>query len=131
VTIPPDNSPTDVELRAEVHRLIHLVVMLACDTHGPVPGVGTAVWWTAPVEAQIAALLVLAEAYLVRDPQQAAVERLKAMAVHLSQAHETATAAAPAASAWENTSGTGSPTWTHGWMTGLRVTSDARVLPQT
>lgn len=88
VTIPPDLSPTPEELRAEAYRLVDLVVTAVRQRHRKVPGVGTPAWWRAPDEAKVAALLVLSEAWLIHDPDRAAVERLKAMSVDLSAAHD-------------------------------------------
>jgi hypothetical protein len=84
--IPPDMSSTGDELRAEVHRLVDPVVQAAQATYGPIPGVGAAAWWTAPVEVKIAAICILGEAYLITDPERMAVQMLKDAAIDLSQA---------------------------------------------
>jgi hypothetical protein len=79
----------DAELHAEVGRVVGLVVTAVRKRHGRIPGVGTPSWWAADDAAKVAGLLVLAEAWVIRpDPDRAAVERLKAMAVDLSEAHD-------------------------------------------
>ena len=92
-SIPVDNAPTEVELLTEVHRLVEEVVQLARAECGPIPGVRSPAWWTAPLAARIAAILILGEAYLVFDPERAVEDRLKAMSVDLSQAHDWTAAA--------------------------------------
>jgi hypothetical protein len=84
-------SPTSDELRAEVHRLVGQVVTIARAEHGqtrPLPGVGTLAWWTAPPMARVAAILILGEAYLVADPERAAVQMLREISYDLSAAHD-------------------------------------------
>lgn len=74
------DTPTgldDPELRAAVHQLVAQMVGPAREQHGPLPGVGTPPWWAAPADVQLAALLVLAEAHLIADPQSAAATMLK------------------------------------------------------
>lgn len=90
--IPPDLSPTSDELLAEVHRLVDEVVRVARTEHGqalgPLPGVRAPEWWTAPTSVRLAAILILGEAYLVADPDRAAVQMLREMAYDLSAAHD-------------------------------------------
>jgi hypothetical protein len=74
------------ELRAAVHHLVSQMVDRAREQHGPLPGIGTQRWWTAPADVQLAALLVLAEAWLVHDPDRAVRERLREMSHDLSDA---------------------------------------------
>jgi hypothetical protein len=70
----------DVELLAEVHRIVSEVRELA----GSLPRVGSPQWWAAEPIARIAGLLVLAEARLVDDPHQLAAEQLKAVSIATS-----------------------------------------------
>lgn len=86
--IPPDTSPTTDELRAAVHKLVASVVQVARAEHGLIPGVGSPAWWTAPTSARLAALLVLAEAYLLADPERMALQMLREAAYNLSGAHD-------------------------------------------
>jgi hypothetical protein len=72
----------DVELLAEVHRIVSEVRELA----GSLPRVGSPQWWAAKPIARIAGLLVLAEARLVDDPHQLVAEQLKAVSVAISGA---------------------------------------------
>jgi hypothetical protein len=74
------------ELRAAVHHLVSQLVDPARDQHGPLPGVGTQRWWTAPADVQLAALLVLAEAHLLADPVRAARALLRDISHDLSTA---------------------------------------------
>lgn len=86
--IPPDNSPAEDELRAEVHRL-----MVAILGHGCPLGVGSPAWWAAPDRTKIGSLLMLAQAYLLADPERMVTERLKAASVAISSAADWATIA--------------------------------------
>jgi hypothetical protein len=79
-----DTSPRYIELLAEVHRLVHPVVRAVRAERGPIPGVGASAWWSSSPDARLAGLLVLAEAYLINDPERMAREKLKAMSVDLS-----------------------------------------------
>jgi hypothetical protein len=74
------------ELRAAVHHLVGQMVEPAREQHGPLPGVGTPRWWTAPADVQLAALLVLAEAHLIADPVRAARALLRELSHDLSNA---------------------------------------------
>jgi hypothetical protein len=76
-----DNTPTQVELLAEVHRM---VTTAAAMVNGDIPAVGSLAWWAADPSARIAGLLIAAEAYLVLDPDQYAREQLKQMTRALS-----------------------------------------------
>ena len=49
----------DVELHAEVYRLVDMVVTAVRADHRTVPGVDTSAWWNAPDVAKIAGVLVL------------------------------------------------------------------------
>lgn len=88
-----DKSPTRIEMLAEVHRIVHQVVGLARSERGGVPAVGTQPWWGASPISQIAGLLVLAEAWLITDPDRIAREQLKAMSSDLAGARNWAKAA--------------------------------------
>lgn len=85
-SIPPDDSPTDDELRAEVYRLMHTAAgrrppstsiqwvngkaVVTRDRAEPdLPTVGSREWWVAPERVRIASLVGLAAAYLVADPE--------------------------------------------------------------
>ena len=76
----------DVELLAEVHRLVDLVVSAVRRRHRRIPALGSSKWWKASDEAKVAALLVRAEADVLRSPEQIADDRLKALACDLSEA---------------------------------------------
>ena len=52
------------ELFAAVHAVVHPVVQRA-RAHGPLPAVGSPAWAGAPAVVQVAALLVLSEAWLI------------------------------------------------------------------
>jgi hypothetical protein len=97
-----DHLPDEEELRAEAHRLVYVAARVrpvqTCVTwvegHAVVtrdrgepalPVVGSQQWWDAPERLRIAALLRLAEAYLLADPERMVTERLKAAAVAISQ----------------------------------------------
>lgn len=54
--------------------------------HRRIPGVGTPSWWAADDAAKVAGLLVLVEAWVVRDPEQAVRQRLREMSYDLSAA---------------------------------------------
>lgn len=82
--IEPDPSPTEEELRAEVHRLVEEVVTAARSEHGHIPGVQHPDWWSAPRSARLAAILVLGEAYLITDPHQIAAEQLRGVSRAIS-----------------------------------------------
>ena len=86
--IPADTSPTAEELLAEVHRFVDQVVTIARAEHGKIPGVRSPQWWTAPTSVRLAALLTLAEAYLLADPERMAVQLLREAAYDLSGAHD-------------------------------------------
>jgi hypothetical protein len=58
----------DVEFFAEVHRIVTEQIELA---GGSVPAVGSAAWRSAPPAAKVARLLVLTEAYLIKDSDAA------------------------------------------------------------
>lgn len=79
-----DDSPTERELRTAVHELVDQFIGAAEDVHGHIPGVGTPAWWIAPTSARLAGLLVLAEAYVLRSPDQIASDILKAASVAIS-----------------------------------------------
>ena len=71
----------DVELIAEVHGLVDRVVKLA---GGHVLQLGSAEWWAAPLAARLTPLLVLAEHWLLRSPDEIAADMLKAASVAIS-----------------------------------------------
>jgi len=101
--IPPDMRPTEAELLAEVHRLTYIAArvrrvqtwvewvdgraVVKRDRPEPaLPVVGSLEWWEAPERIRIAALLTLAKAYLLADPERMVAERLKAASVAISDA---------------------------------------------
>ena len=86
MTIPPDFSPTDVELLAEVHRIADPFVRAARTECGRVPGVGSTQWWAASATTRIAGFLVVGEAWLVHDPERAIAERFRELSHDLSGA---------------------------------------------
>lgn len=82
--VPVDTTSDDAELRAAVHQLVDQAVQRARRRHGAVPAVQTEAWWDAPPDVQRAALLVLAEDWMLRSPDELAADQLKAAAVALS-----------------------------------------------
>ncbi|MQA13706.1 MAG: hypothetical protein GEV09_05890 [Pseudonocardiaceae bacterium] len=78
----------DVELLAEAHRLVSLVLTGVRRRHGRIPGVGTARWWAAGDDVKVATLLILSEAWLIHDPDRAVRERLREMSYDLSAGHD-------------------------------------------
>jgi hypothetical protein len=97
-----DNRPGEDELLAEVHRLTYIAARVRpvqtwvswVDGHPVVhrdrdepalPAVGSQQWWEAPERLRIAALVVLASAYLVADPERRVAEGLKAASVAVSE----------------------------------------------
>lgn len=103
MSIPPDMSPTRPELLDEIRRLVYVVadvppvnVTVTWGQGGPVitrdrpephlSEVASAEWWEASDRLKAAALLVLAEAWLVHDPDRAVRERLRAMSWDLAEA---------------------------------------------
>ena len=97
-----DNRPDEDELLAEVHRLTYAAARVrpveTCvswvggkavvhrDRDEPaIPVVGGRDWWEAPERLRIAALVVLASAYLVADPERRVAEGLKAAAGAVSE----------------------------------------------
>lgn len=77
----------DLDLLIAVHQVVDAVLGHA-RPHGPLPAIGTPTWYAAPAAVQIGTLLVLAEAWLVHDPELAIAERLKAASIDLSDAHD-------------------------------------------
>jgi len=82
----------DVELHAEVYRLVDMVVTAVRADHRTVPGVDTSAWWNAPAVAKIAGVLVLGEAWCLHDPERAVRQRLQEMSYDLSAGHDWAAA---------------------------------------
>lgn len=80
----------DVEFLADVRRLVGKAIAVA----GSVPAAGSPAWMTAAPAAQIAGLLVLAEAYLINDPHQVAAEMIKDASVAVSSSRRWSAAAA-------------------------------------
>lgn len=70
----------DLELFAEVHRLVDKAVSLA----GASVTVGSEQWWTATPLVRLASLLVVAEHHLLADPDRFAAEALKQASVAIS-----------------------------------------------
>jgi hypothetical protein len=66
--------------------VVEKVVSLATAAHGPIPSLRDAAWWTAPIDVKVASLLMLSEAYLVNNPETAAVEMLREMAYDIAGA---------------------------------------------
>ena len=102
VSVPPDLAPSRAELLAEVQRLVWIAAgtplarrtvhwaegraVIVREGGGlDLPAVGSTRWWQAPTPLRIAALLVLAEAYLIADPERQVRERLKAASVAVSE----------------------------------------------
>lgn len=67
------------ELLAAVYSTVHPVVTAAQEAYGRLPSLKTEEFLDADPFARIAALLVLAEAYVVCDPHQVIRERLRAV----------------------------------------------------
>ncbi len=97
-----DNRPDEDELLAEVHRLTYIAARVrpaaTCvswvdgkavvhrDRDEPaIPVVGSQQWWEAPERIRIAALVVLASAYLLADPERRVAEGLKAAADEIAE----------------------------------------------
>jgi len=76
------------ELLAEAGRLLAPIFSAARHERGRIVGVGEAEWWRASDAVKRGGLATLALAWMVHDPEQAVRERIKAMAVDLSQAHD-------------------------------------------
>ncbi|MGH3769601.1 MAG: hypothetical protein ACRDS0_24595 [Pseudonocardiaceae bacterium] len=74
-------SYEDVQFLAEVHRLVTKAEALA---GGCVPAAGTDEWFAASPMKRLAALLVLAERYLIEDPHAIAAEMIKDASVAVS-----------------------------------------------
>lgn len=100
--IPPDESPDELALLAEVHRLVHRTagsrpvarrprwvdgrVVFDRDGEEPqLPRVGSTEWWAAEERVRVASLLVLAASWLLADPDRQVRARLKAAAVGVSE----------------------------------------------
>lgn len=107
--IPPDDSPTHAELLAEVRRLIHIA---AGTTPGSrevsflggqavvrralppsLPNVDSPEWWASPAKTRIAALLVLAESYVLADPDRQVREQLRQVSQAISEGADWSAAA--------------------------------------
>lgn len=97
----PDMAPTPEELRAEAHRLVAVAagsrrakrtvawvagraVVERPKPDPSLPSVGSSQWWAAPDRIRIASLLVLAEAWLLADPDHTVRERLRSVSLDLS-----------------------------------------------
>lgn len=106
-SIPPDETPTRFELRSEVRRLVQLAAhaanglpaprvepystmrggaVLGCDPRVRLLTPGSPEWWDAPDDQKTAGLLVLAEAWLVTDPERQVRQRLRSLSWDLSEA---------------------------------------------
>lgn len=77
--------PNDAEVLAAVHGLVAPHV-LAAEQRGGLPPVRSDDWLNAPPAVQLAALLVLAEAWLVANPEQVIRSRLRAASDDISGA---------------------------------------------
>lgn len=86
---PVDATPNAEELRAAVHQIVTRTVDLA----GEVPPVGSQAWWDAPPLARLAGLLVLAEHWLLRSPDELAADQLKAASAAVSTGRDWTAAA--------------------------------------
>ena len=75
----------DLELLTEVHRLVDLVAKAVRRRCRRIPALGSSRWWAASDEAKVASLLVIAEASVLRSPAEIADDRIKALAVDLSE----------------------------------------------
>lgn len=93
MTIVDTQPADDVDLLAEVHRIISTAVHQA----GSVPALGSPAWWTCGPSARLAGLLVLAEAWLVTDPHRVAAEMVKDASVAISTGLDWRSAAHTAA----------------------------------
>lgn len=83
--IPPDNSPTDEELHAEVFRLIQ-VAKGSSRSGSALPSVGSELWWQATDRTRIASLLLLSAAWLMDPPQDRVARALKEISLAISGA---------------------------------------------
>lgn len=84
--VDPGHALDDPEVHSAVHDLVAQMVDPARARHGPLPSVGSDHWWRAPADVQLASLLVLAEAWVVYDPERAVRERLRSLSTDLSGA---------------------------------------------
>lgn len=98
--IPPDDTPTEAELLAELRRLVHVAagttpggrevswvsgqVTVRRSLPPSLPAVGSAQWWAAPSRTRIASLLVLAEAHVLADPERQVRARLRQVSQAIS-----------------------------------------------
>ena len=75
------------DLLAEVGRLVASAIAAGRRAHGGrLVGVGEPAWWDAADEVKLAGVLVLAEAWVIHDPEQAVRRRLREMSYDLSAA---------------------------------------------
>lgn len=108
--IPPDMTPTKAELLTEARRLVYVTaglpsvnVTVTWGPAGPVitrdqaesrfPAVGSAEWWAAPDQLKASALVVLAESYLVADPDRQVRQRMRQVSHGISEGMDWAAAA--------------------------------------
>lgn len=77
VQVPPLSPPHDGLLLPAVHALVEPYAAAARHGYGPLPNVRSAEFLDAPAAVQLAALLVLAEAWVVGDPHQVVRAMLK------------------------------------------------------
>lgn len=84
--VDPGHALDEPELRSAVHDLVAQMVDPARARHGPLPSIGSDQWWRAPADVQLASLLVLAEAWVIHDPEHALRERLRSLSTDLSGA---------------------------------------------
>ena len=78
--LPPD----DGELVIEIDRLTRPAIRAVQKRYGRLAGVGSEAWWSSPDDAKLAALLVLALAWVVYSPERALDDRLKQTACDVS-----------------------------------------------
>lgn len=73
-----------VDLLATVFHLVDPLVRAARAHYGGIPTVGDADWWNAPADVQLAAVLLVAKAFLLAEQLRAA-DALKGAAVAVSR----------------------------------------------
>ena len=81
-----DSPLDDVDVRAEVWRVLAPIFAAARKGRNRILGVGTVEWWEASDPEKLGGVANLALAYLIQDPLRAEAQRLKAAAVAISEA---------------------------------------------
>lgn len=88
-----DLTPDEEELRAAVHALVAPILATTRAVYGPVPGVRSTAWWSAPAQVRLAAVLVVGEGAIAFDPERVLDDRLKSAASDVSEAADWTAAA--------------------------------------